>query len=135
MPIQRGIDFNAYGEFPNEPARDAAIAAAMAAHDREIDLARAVAAELARMHPERLCWADRVGRLFTALGLPWQSGWTGGLFRDPRWENTGKFVKSKRRANHARIQWVFRLVGSPASDPTIRGLVELAEAKARTERQ
>jgi len=72
-----------------------------------IDAARLIAVAVAKSRGS--VTADDVQRELVRLGLDPLGASAGSLFRGSEWEFTGRWVKSERVSNHARVNRVWRL--------------------------
>ena len=76
-----------------------------------LGIARGIAVEIAKQHPERLCDADKVGEeLFKRHRISSLGPAAGSLFKEKHWTFTGDRKLSKRKTNHARELKIWRLV-------------------------
>jgi hypothetical protein len=95
-----------------ERAKKEGMEFAEAAQEGALRHAREIARRIAQSRPDRCCTADDVGRALRAQGLPDCLGpAAGSLFRGNEWKFTGRFVKSARIKNHARLLRVWQLLG------------------------
>lgn len=75
---------------------------------QELEIARKIAREIAVASPDRTCDADQVQVRLIEMGIDLGNS-AGSLFKDARWVWSGKFRKSSRKSNHARIIRVWKL--------------------------
>ena len=75
----------------------------------ELEIARKIAREIALNSPDRTCHADLVQARLIEMGIDLGNS-AGGLFKNSdHWRWTGRFIKSARKTNHARIIRIWKL--------------------------
>ena len=78
----------------------------------ELAHARSIAITIALASSSKCCTADDVGRQLKFAGFPDCLGpAAGSLFKGKDWKWTGRFVKSARKSNHARLLRVWEYAG------------------------
>ena len=76
----------------------------------ELAIARKIAREIALKSPDHTCHMDLVQFRLIDMGIDLGNS-AGGLFKDSsQWVWTGRFVKSARKTNHARIIRIWKLL-------------------------
>lgn len=82
----------------------------LAANARAIalNIARSTAVQIAR-NTDGTCTADQVQKIMVEQGINLGPA-AGSIFKGKEWKWTGRFIKSKRTNNHARILWIWELV-------------------------
>ena len=74
----------------------------------DLELAREIARELCLKNGS--CDADQVGKeLLERYGINSLGPAAGSIFKSGEFEATGKFVRSARKSNNARLIWVWKL--------------------------
>ena len=77
-----------------------------------LELARAVAKEIALLKPDNTVCADEVGaEMESRYGLDTLGPAAGALFKTKDWRWSGRFIKSTRITNHGRLLRVWEYVG------------------------
>ena len=77
-----------------------------------LELARAIAKEIALLHPDRCTNADEVGASLEArYGIGSLGPAAGSLFKTSEWRWSGRFIKSTRITNHGRLLRVWQYTG------------------------
>lgn len=96
-----------------EAAKELGLRCAQDAHPGLLEIAQELAEKEAAKKEDRIISADDVYRALEAGGLPTDLGAAaGGIFRNvKKWAFTGKWVKSERVSNHARVirKWRYLL--------------------------
>ena len=76
--------------------------------ERQLAYARHVAEQIALSREDRTCDADLVQKVLIPDNIALGNS-AGSLFRNKKWKWTGKFKKSERPMNHARLIRVWKL--------------------------